>query len=106
MFQLDYFILVEEILFHDEDPTTMFMNDHENILEILFNKQTEKSKRQQVMLERPMLSCELHEYIQTTYPPYFDMNANSTKHKKRQLHSYDTLMLYPPAAQRGHFSCK
>ena len=43
MFQLDYFNLVEEILFNDEDPAIMFMNEHENILEILFNKQSEKA---------------------------------------------------------------
>ena len=79
MFQLGYFDIVHEILFHDEEPAIEYMNEHENILEIIYNKTTEEAKRQQVMLERPPMSRDLHAYIQSTYPAYFGMPITRKK---------------------------
>ena len=103
MFQLGYFDIVHEILFHDEEPAIEYMNEHENILEIIYNKTTEEAKRQQVMLERPPMSRDLHAYIQSTYPAYFGMPITRKKHV---MHSFDALMMYPPPARRAHLTAK
>ena len=92
MFMLAFFAIVKEILYFAEGAGTMYHNDHDSALENKRTKAQYATRTHQDMLERYTMPRPLHDYIFSTYAPYFHLIL---REGEKDILYYDRFVPYP-----------